>query len=118
MVPRLILEAPDFDFGEVTPGTVLKHQFKATNAGDAALSISRLQPECGCTTAVVGKKTLAPGESTELEADFNTAGESGSVRKMVQVTSDDPASPVQNLYFEARILEGVSLSSTGCCSSG
>lgn len=109
--PRLILEAPDFDFGQVTPGTVLKHQFKATNAGDAALSISRLQPECGCTTAVVGKKTLAPGESTELEVDFNTAGESGSVRKMVQVTSDDPASPVQNLYFEARILEGVSLSS-------
>ena len=52
--PRLVLEAPDFDFGQVVPGTVLKHRFTATNGGDAALSISRLQPECGCTTALVG----------------------------------------------------------------
>ena len=109
--PRLILEAPDFDFGQVAQGTVLRHRFTATNGGDAALSISRLQPECGCTTALVGRKTLAPGESTELEVAFDTSGESGSVRKRVQVNSDDPASPVQNLYFEARLLEGVSVSS-------
>jgi hypothetical protein len=109
--PRLVLDAPDFDFGRVAEGTVLHHRFKATNAGDAPLTITRLLPGCGCTSAVMGKSLLAPGESTGLEVTFNTTGESGSVRKSVQVVTDDPDAPLQSLYFEAKVLLDVTPSS-------
>ena len=105
--PRLVLDAPDFDFGRVAEGTVLHHRFKATNAGDGPLAITRLLSGCGCTSTVIGKSLLAPGESTELEVIFNTTGESGSVRKSVQVASDDPDAPLQSLFFGAKVLLGV-----------
>lgn len=105
--PRLVFEAPDFDFGQVAPAAVVKHAFRVTNAGDAPLTISRLVPGCGCTSALAGKETLAPGESTALEVTFNTAGESGGIRKSVRVFSDDPIEPVQAVYFEAKVLPEV-----------
>ena len=105
--PRLVLDAPDHDFGQIAPDTVVRHRFKVSNAGDADLTISRLVPGCGCTSVLAGKGTLAPGESTELEVAFNTAGESGGVRKSVQVASNDPVQPVQTLFFEAKVMPEV-----------
>jgi hypothetical protein len=102
--PRLTLEAPDFDFGKIAPDTVVTHRFQARNTGNATLTIYNLNPTCGCTSTVVGKKTLAPGENTELEVTFNAAGQSGRTRKSVQVVTDDPVAQVQTLNFEAEVL--------------
>jgi hypothetical protein len=110
--PRLVLETSDFDFGKIAPDTVVTHRFPARNTGDAPLTIYNLNPTCGCTSTVVGKKTLAPGESTELEVTFNAAGQSGKTRKTVQVVSDDPAAPVQILKFEAEVLPVVTPNAT------
>ena len=102
--PRLSLAEPDFDFGRIGPVQIVTHRFKASNTGSAPLTIANLAASCGCTSTVLGRKTLAPGESTELEVTFNPAGQHGVTRKAVQVFSDDPVAPAQTLTFQADVL--------------
>ncbi len=103
--PRLVVDAVDHDFGTIPTSAVASHRFRLANGGGAPLTIQRVTHACGCTSTVLGKLVLAPGESTELEVSFNPSGLSGMIRKTVQVLSDDPGNPVQTLTFEAA-LEG------------
>ena len=105
--PRLSLPEPAYDFGRIPPSQKVSHQFKAINTGNAPLTITQLNAGCGCTSSVLGRQTLAPGESTELEVTFNPAGLRGMAQKTVQVLSDDPVDPSQVLSFQADVLPGI-----------
>jgi len=109
---RLVLDATDHDFGKLAPGTAVTHRFKATNGGNAPLTINHLSPSCGCTSTVVGKSFLLPGESTELEVTFNPEGQSGLVHKSVRVESDAAVDPIQTLTFQAEVLPDILPSTT------
>ena len=101
--PHLLLEPTHHDFGKLAPDTVASHRFKLTNTGGANLFIFRVEPSCGCTSTVLGQGALAPGESTDVEVRFNTAGWKGPVQKSVRVVSNDPAEPNQTLSFDADV---------------
>jgi len=108
--PHISFEAMDHDFGKIPAETKVSHRFKVTNTGKAPLNITRLNPSCGCTSTVVGKWTLAPDESTEIEVTFNPAGFRGVSHKSIQVVSDDPATPTATLTFQADVVREVMLS--------
>lgn len=105
--PRITYDATHFDFGKIPADAKVSHRFKVTNTGQANLNITQLNPSCGCTSTVLGKWTLAPGESTEVEANFNPTGFRGPVRKSIQVVSDDPANPRTTLTFEADVVREI-----------
>jgi hypothetical protein len=105
--PHISFDATHFDFGKISSDAKVSHRFKVTNTGKAPLNITRLNPSCGCTSTVVGKWTLAPEESTEVEVTFNPAGFRGVSRKSIQVVSDDPASPTMTLTFEADVVREI-----------
>jgi hypothetical protein len=105
--PHISFDATHFDFGKIPGDVKVSHRFKVTNTGQAPLNITRLNPSCGCTSTVIGKWTLAPQESTEVEVSFNPAGFRGVSRKSIQVISDDPASPTTTLTFEADVVREV-----------
>lgn len=107
--PSLTFEKLHHDFGKVSPDKKVAYRFKATNAGNAMLNITHLNPSCGCTATVPGKWSLNPGESTEIEATFNPAGMKNLVRKSIQVTSNDPKNPIQTLTFEAEVVQEINL---------
>ena len=109
-VPHISFDATHFDFGRIPAEAKVFHRFKVTNTGKAPLNITALNPSCGCTSTVVGKWTLAPDESTEVEVTFNPAGFRGVSRKSIQVVSDDPASPNSTLTFEAEVVREIMLS--------
>jgi hypothetical protein len=102
--PHITYDATHFDFGKIAADAKVSHRFKVTNTGKAPLNITRLNPSCGCTSTVLGKWTLAPEESTEVEVTFNPAGFRGVSRKSIQVVSDDPVSPTTTLTFEADVV--------------
>jgi hypothetical protein len=105
--PHIVFEATHHDFGRIGPDTKVSHRFKVTNTGKAYLNITHLNPSCGCTSTVVGKWSLAPNESTEIEVTFNPAGFRGLNRKSLQVVSDDPGYPTQTLTFEATVVRDI-----------
>ena len=107
--PRMVLDTTLQDFGQIAPDATVIHRFKVTNGGNANLKIAEVRPSCGCTSTLVGKQLLAPGESTEVEMTFHASGSRGVTRKSVDVVSDDPKQPVQTFTFQANVLPAVIL---------
>lgn len=105
--PVITFEKTHHDFGKIDADRKVSYRFKVTNTGQATLNITRLNPSCGCTSTVVGKWSLAPGESTEVEASFDPRGFRGLVRKSIQVISDDPVHGSLTLTFEATVTQDI-----------
>jgi rhodanese-related sulfurtransferase len=88
----LAVDEPVYDFGEVVDGVVVEHAFVLTNVGDAPLLFTRDPlPTCGCTSAPLPRRQLAPGESMELVVLFDSTRYGGRrVAETVSVYTDDP----------------------------
>ncbi len=91
--PKIAVVTKVHDFGKATDGDKLKHVFEVENKGSAPLAIDRVTTSCGCVTAVVKDKQIAPGAKGSIEVTFDTTGRRGSNRKTVTVLSNDPSNP-------------------------
>ncbi len=61
------------DFGTTPRGPVLVHYFPVRNTGTHTVTLGQPRVSCGCVSAsIVGKTTLAPGESTTVLAQMDT----------------------------------------------
>ncbi len=104
--PRISVQLVEHNFGDITQGTIASHNFKISNVGGDILKINEVRPTCGCTAAQPEKKELAPGESTTIKVDFNSAGRLGIQEKYVIVKSNDPQNPDLRLMLKANIIKG------------
>lgn len=91
----------------VQSGSLVSHSFVLSNAGDETLSITSVRTSCGCTTAALAKRDLAPGESVSVDAVVNTTGFRGTVTRTITVSSNDPAHPVTTLRIDVTIADVV-----------
>lgn len=107
--PNLVVEKPVFDFGEVAQGDQVPHAFKFRNDGDEPLRIDRVKSSCGCTAALLSAKTLAPGESGEVKANFDTTRFRGAVTKTISLYSNDPQRPIKKMSIKGKIRETLSV---------
>ncbi len=88
--PKIEVDDPIFDFGEVLEGIAVSHTFVLTNGGGEPLMIEKVLAACGCTTTALAKDTLEPGETVGLEALVDTAGFGGNISKSISVYTNDP----------------------------
>jgi hypothetical protein len=104
-VPVITFDQKSFDFGKIQHGQTVVHHFTVSNTGNATLHIKAVHANCGCTSTVVGKMVLEPGESTEIEARYTPEdGFSGAVRKTIMVVSDAPTHSKATLRFSADVI--------------
>lgn len=88
-------ESKKYTFEPVESGDKVTATFKFTNTGNEPLLISDVKTSCGCTASDYPKEPVAPGETGQIEAVFDTAGKTGSQTKNVTVmTNTDPSSNV------------------------
>jgi rhodanese-related sulfurtransferase len=75
--PQITVDQPEYDFGSIGLGYMVKHTFVLQNTGDEVLNIVYVRASCGCTTTDLPASSLAPGESVPLEvlvlADHGTS---------------------------------------------
>jgi hypothetical protein len=107
---RIEFADPNFDFGKVDSGMAVKHDFIFTNTGDQPLEIKDVRPACGCTTAGSWDKNVEPGKTGKISIQFNSAGYSGAVHKVVSVTSNDPTKTNVILGFQGSIWKAFDVS--------
>lgn len=69
---RITYQEPEFNFGEVTQGDVVKHDFHFTNTGKVPLIITIARASCGCTTPTWPKEAIPPGGTGVISAVFKT----------------------------------------------
>lgn len=110
--PAISFPKQHHNFGKIPSTQKVTYRFKVANVGTAPLQISKVVPSCGCTSTVAGQWYLKPGETSEVEISFNPQGFQNVVRKSVSVYSDDPATPVATLSFEADVVQPVMPSTT------
>src|ERR1035437_6476486 len=61
-LPDMKFEEDVFDFGTITQGEKVTHDFKFKNVGEKNLVIANASADCGCTVAEVPKSSIPPGE--------------------------------------------------------
>jgi hypothetical protein len=116
--PKIEASEVQYSFGSVYQGTVVKHVFTLRNSGKDTLQIENVRSSCGCTVAMADKKAVAPGESTRIEANFNSDRFSGHVNKDIYVQSNDPVQPVTKLSITGEVKVDLSISPSTIYFSG
>ena len=77
------------DFGNVNEGEIVKTVFTFTNTSENDLYIVDARGSCGCTVPKYPKNVaIKPGESGEIEVNFDTTGRPNLQQKMVKVSAN------------------------------
>jgi len=102
--PKLVLDCgTTYDWGDVNQkDSPLKADIKIFNEGDDTLKINRVNPMCGCTTAPLSKKSIAPGDSAILKVTLNIKHYEGDVTKSIIISSNS-RSPELHLKLKANV---------------
>ncbi len=103
--PKVASQQMDYDWGEVSRGEHVKYNFVVSNVGGDLLKIEDVKASCGCTAAKPEKSDLAPGESTNINVDFNSTGRSGRQTKYITVKTNDPDKPEIRFKFTGTVVD-------------
>lgn len=98
-----------FDFGRLDNTNIVTHTFVLTNAGAATLNIGDIRASCGCTVATVSRQQVEPGGTADLTAKLNLAGRRGQQMKSITVASNDPVTPMLQLWMKGFAVVDVGL---------
>jgi len=90
----------EFDFGEITKGSAVTHEFAFTNTGTKPLIISEVIASCGCTTPDFTKSPVLPGKKGSVTVTFDSSEFTGMVHKTVQIEGNFKQATIQ---FQAKI---------------
>lgn len=77
-----------FDFGEVTEGPDLTHEFEFMNDGQKPIFIRNVTAGCGCTVADWPHEPILPGMASKIKVTFHSMGRPGAMGKVVSIISD------------------------------
>ena len=87
-LPEMKFEEDVFDFGTITQGEKVTHDFKFENTGESDLIISNAYGSCGCTVPEVPKQPIAAGDENIIRVTFDSKGKSGMVTKDVTIVTN------------------------------
>jgi hypothetical protein len=87
-LPEMKFENEEFDFGTITQGEKVSHDFKFENTGETDLVISSASGDCGCTVAEVPKKPIPPGGSDIIRVTFDSDRKTGINNKQVTILTN------------------------------
>jgi len=99
----LTFDHKEFDAGDILQGQILTHAFTFTNTGKSDLIINSVKASCGCTAVEPTEKVIKPGQSSKIEARFDSNGKSGPQSKTITVATNDPANPYIVLTLKCNI---------------
>jgi len=88
--PQVTVEQLNYDFGEVFQGEQVNYTYRFRNAGDQILELGNVHTSCGCTAALLSSRRIAPGDSGELNAKFDSTRFRGPVHKSITLETNDP----------------------------
>jgi len=98
---RISLPDSLFDFGFFATDAKVQHTFPIINTGNGTLEIITVKPTCGCTTAPLKNKKIAPGDTTYIDLYFDSKRRAGLNKKTVTIISNDPVTPLREIAFIA-----------------
>lgn len=108
--PKLAVEGPVFDFGQVEQGMTVDHIFRLVNQGTETLVLDQVKSSCGCTAAVTSATEIPPGQAGTVSVTLDTLKLAGATTKTITVYSNDPAVPAAGVTLTGRVVADVYVS--------
>lgn len=103
--PELTVDQGSFNFGTITQGKKVPHDFIIKNSGDAPLQIKNLSAACGCTAAKPSASSILPGKTAKIQVIFDSENFTGKVQKSVTMTTNAGKAPEYTFYLAGNIAE-------------
>ena len=101
--PFLEFEVPNYDFGQVEMGTVVRYTYIYRNIGDADLIILGGKGGCSCVQIEYELDTLAPGEKGEVTLIFDTKNRIGQEKNSLYLITNS-SQKIHKARFKGEIL--------------
>jgi hypothetical protein len=86
--PSFKFEEEEFNFGKITQGESVSHDFKFKNVGKEPLVIADATATCGCTKPSFAKDPIKPSGNGVIAVTFNSTGKMGMQDKAITITSN------------------------------
>jgi hypothetical protein len=87
-LPAFEFAETTFDFGSLTSGATVTHEYRFKNTGSTDLLIAEAHGSCGCTVPEYPKTPVAPGDEGVIKVTFNSAGMSGQIAKTITILAN------------------------------
>lgn len=97
--PRIVCDAPKYDFGTVIGQEKISREFILWNRGDSPVKISKIKNCCGVASTITPMEIL-PGSNAVCKAIFTTRNRYGKQNKQILIASNDRKNP----YFELKLV--------------
>lgn len=104
-----IVNGERHDFGSMDRNSHGKHAYEIRNDGDAPLTLETGQPSCGLCIKVfnVAKPTLAPGESTVVNIEWDVKTSDSNFEQSGPLTTNDPNRRSVHLSLHGHAIDNV-----------
>jgi hypothetical protein len=76
------------DFGKLTEGEVIQHEFEYVNKGSKEVIITNAKGSCGCTVPEYDYEPIPPGGTGVMKVTFDSKGKTGFNEKSVMITTN------------------------------
>ncbi len=103
--PVAKFDATTVDFGEINQNVKKDISFKFTNEGKSDLIIRKVRSSCGCTTVTPPNTIIKPGESSTIDAIFNSGSYQGKQNKVITVVTNDPKNSQISLVVTGTVVK-------------
>lgn len=95
--PKLVCDAPEFDFGTQDNAQTVEHTFVLRNAGDLTLRSPMRAPAAAAPWPASRNATCCLGGESRITTRLSLAGRNGAQHKTITVDSNDPTQPQYTL---------------------
>jgi len=102
--PKVVVEEPLHEFGEMDQTEVGRHTFVIYNGGSGPLTLGQGTASCSCTIANVSRNQIPPGESAEVTVEWKPANFFGELNKTVTFPTNDPEKQSLVLTIHGQVL--------------
>ena len=100
--PTVDFVEENYNFGDVTEGPQVTHQFKFVNNGKEPLILSNVKASCGCTAPSWPKDPILPGKESSILVTYNIQGRPGNFTKSITITSNASV-PSKVIYIKGTV---------------
>jgi Protein of unknown function (DUF1573) len=102
--PRIAVDQPHYNFGNMQRGTTKSHEFVIRNIGNAPLKIRNGGTTCKCTLSKVAEESIQPGGSSTVKLEWSAKSDSGPFRQTATILTNDPTQSQIELVVDGEIL--------------
>ncbi|WP_296461107.1 DUF1573 domain-containing protein [Rubinisphaera sp.] len=87
--PKVVVEEPLHEFGNMEVGETLKHDFVIRNDGEGPLTLIKDRSTCKCTMADFEEREVPPGESTTITLEWIGKAEDPNFSQAAYIKTND-----------------------------